>query len=62
MTDPLAIEARQRRNKKESVYAVDVRGFVIVCHVAPPILRLRKNSDSRVVQILIKRMRDMRKQ
>ena len=25
--------------------------------VSPPILRLRKNSNSRVIQILIKRMR-----
>ena len=33
------------------------RRFVMYVIVAPPILRLRKNSNSRVIQILIKRMR-----
>ena len=32
-------------------------GLLLYVIVAPPILRLRKNSNSRVVQILIKRMR-----
>jgi len=65
VTEPLAIEARQRRHKKESRKNAHLfpaictyialrypRRFVTEHHRAPPILHLRKNSNSRVIQIL----------
>ena len=69
VTEPLAVEARQRWNKNPcrtpiiyyNLYVCSTTpstyvGLLLYVVVAPPILRLRKNSNSRVIQILIKRM------